>query len=74
MPCEKENLHSLSSEELEIYLKLHRGLAEANRFRQVTGFFLVGSLDITSIREQDHHLEQAKKLAKAIDTQHVKPT
>lgn len=67
MSCEKENLHSLPPEELGVYLKLHRGLTEANRFRNVTGFFLGGSLIANGILEQDHHFDQAEKLEKALE-------
>lgn len=67
MSCEKENLHGLSPEELVVYIKLHNGLSEASRFRNVTGYFLDGSLDTASIREQDYHFNQAKKLTKELD-------
>jgi len=42
MSCKKKDLNSLPPEELEIHLKLHRGLAEANKSRHVAGVMLAG--------------------------------
>ncbi len=67
MSCENKDIYKFSSEELAGHLALHRSLTEAIRFRNVTGFFLDGSLNDTGLLEQDHHFSQADKLEKALD-------